>query len=196
MALLNNYYLFVETESVQRNIEVSTHPVEQGIDITDHVKRSPVTLSLEGEIIGDDARTILDALESLHRRGDIVKYIGINIMPKAQITMFETTHNNKISGGCAFSMELKEVRFAQNSFRSGDKKKSTTKVGMQQVEEKKTGKVYHTVKKGETAYSIGKKYASNGSSMSFIMKNNPDAPKRKGDWTTLQIGTKLWVYTK
>lgn len=195
MALINNHYIFVESEEVQHNIEVSIHPVEKGIDITDHVKRVPMILSLSGKFIGKDADSIIEAIKALHDKGKLVKYIGINVLSQAQILSFTTTHSNQIMGGCEFNMELKEVRFAKSSYQN-KKTKETTKAGTQQIESKKTGKVYHTVKKGETAYSIGKKYASYGSSMNFIVKNNPDAPKKRGDWTTLQISTKLWVYSK
>ena len=61
-----------------------------------------------------------------------------------------------------------------------------------QSNSKATG-IYHVVKRGETAYSIAKKYNSKGATVKKIMQDNPNAPKVKGDWTTLQVGTKLFV---
>ncbi len=40
MALINQIYVFVETEEVKRDTQISDHPVEEGIDLTDQVKRS------------------------------------------------------------------------------------------------------------------------------------------------------------
>lgn len=215
MALINNIYVFVQKEEFNSNIEVSTHPTEKGIDITDNVKKTPMVLSITGEVVGKKSKAIVKKLEALHTKGKIVQYIGRRVLRKAQITSFSTAYSNQIMGGCEFSMELKEVRIAKSPYKK--KKKSSkekpkkeekleikvspkTKVGMKQIQTYKTTtttrKVYHTVKKGETAYSIGEKYKSQGSSMEFIVKNNPDAPKVKGDWRTLQIGTKLWVYNQ
>lgn len=51
MALINGVYIHVVTEEVDRNIETSTHSVETGSDITDHIKPEPVKISLSGNIV-------------------------------------------------------------------------------------------------------------------------------------------------
>ncbi|MDO5397066.1 MAG: hypothetical protein Q4G33_03970 [bacterium] len=51
MALINGIYIHVTGENVDRNVEASTHSVEVGSDITDHIKTQPIELSLSGEIV-------------------------------------------------------------------------------------------------------------------------------------------------
>ena len=114
MALINDYYVFVETEDLRRGVTISEHPVENGLNITDNVKRDPITISISGEIVGKNASKVVDKLTALHHAGKYVKYIGRNILSKALITSFETSHPNTISGGCSFTMEIKEVRIAKS----------------------------------------------------------------------------------
>ena len=38
MALINGLYVFCETEEVNQSVEVSSHPVESGIPLSDHAK--------------------------------------------------------------------------------------------------------------------------------------------------------------
>lgn len=203
MALINgSLYIFVEKEDVKRGIEAVTHPVEKGIDITDHVRRNPVSILISGNIVGKTAADILSQLTKAHQTGALVSYIGRNTIKNAQIVSFDTGHPNTVWGGCTFSMEIKEVRIAKSAYTEQNvttTTKGTTSAGTQQKQDNSEmgKKVYHTVKSGETAYYLGEKvYKSQGSSMSFIMANNPNAPKVKGDWSTLQVGTKLYVYDK
>lgn len=51
MALINDIYIFIEDESLNTEVESTTHPVENGVDITDHVQRKATTLSVKGKIV-------------------------------------------------------------------------------------------------------------------------------------------------
>lgn len=51
MALINGIYIHVTDEDVDESMEISTHSVEDGIDITDHTKCEPTELSLSGEVV-------------------------------------------------------------------------------------------------------------------------------------------------
>lgn len=215
IALINGLYVFVQDESLQRGIDTVTHPVEEGIDITDHVRRQPISLSLTGEIVGENAADVISQLTKAHHTGVLCTYIGRNHIKNAQIVSFDTSHPNTIWGGCSFTMEIKEVRIAKSAYNEQNTDtvtKATTSAGTQQRQagattssstssnsagSQSSKKVYHTVKSGETAWYLGEKqYKSQGSSMKFITQNNPNAPKVRGDWTTLQVGTKLHVYNK
>ena len=52
MAIIKNkygsWYIHVVDESTARDVDVSSHSVENGIDISDTVKRKAATLSLSG----------------------------------------------------------------------------------------------------------------------------------------------------
>lgn len=65
-----------------------------------------------------------------------------------------------------------------------------TNGGTQKVSSGKGKAVYHTVKKGDSVYSLVSKYKT-GESVQWVINNNPKAFSRKGDPKTLQIGKKL-----
>ena len=182
MAYINNFWVFVETEDITRGVEISTHPVEQGLDITDNVKRSPVAISLSGKIVGEDASTVLSNITALHQSGKYVKYSGRNIINNAIIETFDTGHPNTIAGGCSFSMTIREVRVAKPAYMEQRKSSATantkkaTKSGTQQVQSN-SDKKYHTVKKGDCLWNIAKAYYGNGSQYTKIYEANKDKIK-------------------
>lgn len=171
MALLNKYYIFVETEDVQRGVTISQHPVEKGLDLTDNVKREPVTIIISGEIVGAKASTILSKITALHQKGKYVKYVGRNVLKKGIITSFNTSHPNTIQGGCSFDMEIREIRIAKSPVTSTSQKK--TKGGTKQItaKSKSTVKTYK-VKKGDCLWKIATKYYGSGKNYTKIAKKN------------------------
>ncbi len=286
MALINNYYIHVVDEKVETSVESSTHPVESGIVITDTVKPNPKTIDISGMIVDAGfykASEIISALEKLMRSGSLVKYSGRNIASNMQIQSFNHSHPNTVFGGCEFDITLKEVRFAQPSYKapvdsgsqetetkvpttpnqetievgstvifkggsvyiSSDAKKATvtrnrstckvekistaswsihqyclksTDVGMvygwcdkadievrsdttvkaitaqgtKQISNGDGEAVYHTVKQGNTVYGlVNGSYKSLGTSVQWVVDNNPTCFSKKGDPTTLKIGSKL-----
>jgi len=194
MALLNNYYIFVADESVKRGVSVSEHPVESGLNITDNVKRNAKVISIDGEIVGSNAKQVLSKIEALHNNGKYVKYIGQNILSNAIITDFDTDHPNTIYGGCAFSMTITEVRIAKSPLvvkkKTSSTKKTTT--GTKQTTKKSTkntkAKTYK-VKKGDTLWAIAKKYYGAGNKYTKIYNANKKLIKNPD---IIQVG---WVLT-
>lgn len=179
MAFINNTYIFVSDEQVSRGVEVSDHPVEQGLDITDNIKRSPVTISISGEIVGKNAASDLSLLMSLHQNGKLVKYSGRNILSNAIIERFDTSHPAEIYGGCAFDMVLREIRIAKSAYvppatvtAESTTTKKTTVGGTQQVEKNSTGKTIHTVKRGESFWKIAQAYYGSGTQWKKIADAN------------------------
>lgn len=180
MALLNNLYIFVESEDVTRDVESSSHRVEQGFDITDHIQKMPIQLSLQGKIVDyettgtgliDDkheiygevktfakASDILAKINQLKDSGSLISYVGRGIYNNMQIQSFSTSHPNTNWGGCDFSMTLKEVRIAKPAYTEKSNKNSG---GTQQVSKGENEAVYHTVKFGDTVWDlVTKKYKS------------------------------------
>lgn len=187
MALLNGLYVFVIDEDVKRGVSISEHPVESGLDITDNVKRNPKVISLSGQIVGKNATQIRDKIEALHQKGQFVKYVGQNILSKALITEFDTSHPNTIYGGCAFSMEIKEIRIAKSPLvvKKAVVQKQVTK---QTTSTKAKATVRtHKVKKGDTLWALAKKYYGAGAKYPTIYNANKDKIKNPN---LIQIG---WV---
>ena len=203
MALINEYYIFVEEEELDRGVDITKHPVEQGIELTDNVKRKALTLSVSGEIVNAgkvSANTIKTAIANLHKGGKLVKYQGRETLSNALITSFKTSTSKDVAGGYVYSMELKEIRIAKSAYKAAAKTSTTTK----QVESKSTNakssdpkKRYHTVKYGDCPWSIAQKYYGDGSKWEQMMKANTDIVnrnKKQGvDWYTVYVGDKLLI---
>lgn len=180
MSYLNGYYIFVENEKVSRDVDVSSHPVEKGLDLTDNIKRSPITISLSGLIVDYKnsngatvtAKTVYQNLINLNAKGLYVKYEGVNSISNAIIEKLETENTNAVNGGYSFSMDIKEIRIANSAY-VAPKVQSTKKSGTQQVKSNaNSGKRYHLVKKGECLWVIAKKYYGNGALYTKIYNAN------------------------
>lgn len=200
MALINNIYIFVEDEELTHDAESSSHPVEKGVDITDHVQRKPYELSISGKIVdynGIKASDTLSKLKTMQKSGSLITYQGRNHAGNAQIQSFSTSHPYTNWGGCDFSMTLKEVRIAKPAY-TATKKNS---VGTQQVSKGENKNVYHTVKKGDCIWNLvtknyktlEPKYSKVMQKCQWVMDHNPSAFSRKGDFRTLKIGAKILI---
>lgn len=196
MAKLNGLYIFVQDEDMSYGVEVTEHTVETGVEISDHVKRKAVSISLSGEIVGKNAANTLSKIKQMHQTGALCNYAGRTSLTNCLITEFSTGHPNTIWGGCEFSMTLKEVRTASTSYKKT--KQDTKKAGTQQTQKNsKVEYVYHTVKKGDCVWNLveasNAPYKKYGLSCDDVMKLNPNAFSKKGDFRTLKIGYKLVV---
>lgn len=138
MALINNIYVFVDSEKINRNTEIPQHPVEKGLPLTDSIRVEPKTLSISGKIVNVGnlkADTIVSKIEKLRTTGSLIDYKGNNVVGNFMIKSFNTDDNNKNNGGHDFDMELVEVRIAKSAYNkkktaSSDKKNNPTlKVG-------------------------------------------------------------------
>ncbi len=199
MATINGLYVFATSEQMDYGVDVTSHAVETGIKITDHVQRKNVTLNVSGEIVGTNAASILSQLKKMHQTGVVCKYSGRTVLSNCLITEFSTGHPVTIWGGCEFTMTLTEIRTASTSYvQSTSKTKSTKKTGTQQKTTKsKDTYVYHTVKKGDCIWALvaasNAPYKKYGLSCDEVMKLNPSAFSRTGDFRTLKVGAKIKV---
>ena len=175
MALLNNYYIFVQDEDVKRGVSISEHPVENGLKLTDNVQREPITISIKGQIVGKNAKKNLKKIQDLHHKGKYVKYVGQNILSKAIIISFDTSHPNTIYGGCSFTMEIREIRVAKSPFVVKNNENISGEVQIT-PQSKETVRTY-TVKAGDTLWAIAKNYYGSGAKYTKIAEANKDQIK-------------------
>lgn len=188
MALINDIFVFIQSESVKRSTQASSHPVEEGIDLTDHVKRSPLTLSLSGELVGSGYGDDIASLEQMQKDGELIEYTGVNMLTDAIITAFDTNHDGKICGGCTFTMEIKEVRIAESPTAGNGG-------AAQQIEEApvpaaETPQRTHTVKSGDTLWKIAQTYYGSGGQFPKIFDANRD---KLSDPDKINVGQVLTV---
>jgi hypothetical protein len=115
MATINSNYVLVESEEPSHEIEVTEQPIEDGIDILDHIRVKAKTMSISGYIVGEDAAQIRQNILNLHQAGSIITYTGRNLFVGI-ITSFQSTHNQQVANGLSFSATLKEVRVAKSSY--------------------------------------------------------------------------------
>lgn len=197
MALINNLYVCVTDEEIDRGVTVTEHPVEKGLPITDNVKRDAIKLSLSGYIVdvkNTKASTIVNKLSNYAKNGQYVKFVGRTIISNALITDFSTKYSNKVNGGCSFSMEIKEVRIAKSAYVKQKKKASTKQVTKKSTKSKR----YYKVKTGDCLWTIAKKYYGSGLQYPKIYKANKSMidKRNKGykvDKYTIYTGQKLLI---
>lgn len=190
MALINNLYVHVTDEQFDRGVKVTEHAVEKGYPITDNVKPEANVLSITGEIVKANdtpAKTVISSLEGFSKNGKYVKYVGRNSISNALITSFQTGHTNKITGGCTFTMTIKEVRIAKTAYVAKGNK-VTGKVT--QVAKNTTSQKYHTVKKGDTLWGIATQYYGNGAQYTKIFNANKGTIKNAD---LIYVGQKILI---
>mgnify|MGYP001397564794 CR=1 FL=1 len=194
MAMLGGYEIHVISEFPDYSVNVTQYPVEDDIDLTDHVERLPSMLTVTGKILGPDAANIREKLKEAMYRGERLDYVGRNAFRQVLITNISTEHDYEVANGYRFTMTLQQVRIAKPSYAPFlndpimmSQVKPTTSAGRQQVADKPPAgrQQFHTIRRGETFYSIAPKY---GTTWQTLLALNPGVdPKR------LQIGQKVRV---
>ena len=127
MAIINGLYIHVVDESMTREVDTTSHPVENGIPLTDTVKPKAKSISLSGKIVNYDgmkATQVIAKIKAWQESGSLIRYVGRNVASNMQVRSFNTSHPNTNSGGADFSLDLVEVRIANSAY--VPKKTSTT----------------------------------------------------------------------
>lgn len=200
LALLNNIYVFVEDESVEYSGESTSHPVEKGIELTDHYKRSPIEISLSGKIVSnkkEKAKDILNKLNKLKNQGSLIKYVGRISLGNMQIQNISVTSTYKNWGGYDVEISLKEIRVANSAYDAAKSAKLAA-----QASQGDNSKVWHTVVKGDCVWNLvvvgpyknlKPSYSKPMDKCDWVRDQNPNAFSRPKDYRTLKIGYRLLV---
>lgn len=168
MALIDNMYIWIESEDIAYNMSITENPVESGISLTDHAERESLELSINGMILDSEKTSAYEQYTKLRNWQTAckkVKFVGRNVFTGV-ITSISKSNDYTIGNGASVSLTLKEIRIANTPYQKGN----TQYVVQKQVATTKpVTSVYHTVKKGETLTLIAKKY---GTTVKNIMKLN------------------------
>ncbi len=192
MGLLAGVSVFVRSEEVANSAEVTNHPTEDGVSISDHTKPNPQTISITGVIQGDDAKRRCEDLEKAMNKGEIVSFENTKAYLNMAITSFEYKADKSVKKGYSFDASLQKMRIAKSSYtklNTIDKTQvsKTSNAGRKQAENQpsKNEEQYHTIRKGQTFYGIAPKY---GTTWQKIVELNPNVDPR-----ALQIGQEVRV---
>ena len=128
MALINNIYVQCEDESITDDVELTSHPTESGLPLSDTVRKTAKQLDIKGKIVSYEDLSvddILNKLNSLKNQGSLIEFRGKNTLTNLQISKFTHSSSYRINGGVEFSMALTERRIAKSSYTPA---KNSTKV--------------------------------------------------------------------
>ncbi len=103
----------VESENPEYSNDITSNPVEQGTDITDHVRQNPISFSISGVVTGEKAAETIARLRKYQNDGAMLRYVGRNAVDNLIIEKLSTTHDNSIRNGFTFDISLKHVRIAK-----------------------------------------------------------------------------------
>lgn len=123
LAIINGLYIHVVDETLDRGVDATSHPVEEGVPTSDTVKSKALVIALSGKIVdyGDmKAAQVLAQIKAWMAAGSLVTYQGRSIASSLQIRSFQSDHPYTNHGGADFSMVLTEVRIAKSAYVQGN----------------------------------------------------------------------------
>ena len=176
MAKIGKVYIdTVYEEKIDKDMNVTTHPIEKGENVGDHVERKSRTLDISGVFVGSDTSARRAKIEQYMNSGEVLTFINKNKMSNLVIEKFEQTHDTDVKRGFKFKMSLVQVRFATKS--TLQKKKQTKKKtsgGQKQASTKKktTPTKIYVVKKGDSLSKIAQKQLGNANKWPDIYNKN------------------------
>ena len=94
---------------------ITEHPVESGSNIADHVANTPITISLKGIIVGEDASAKYQKLVNYWQNATLGLYIGRGSLSNCVIEMFSKDGEASTGNGFQFSISLKQIRIAKKT---------------------------------------------------------------------------------
>lgn len=153
MAVIGGYKIHINSERESDDATLTSHPVEKGLETTDHVMNEPIELELTGILTGKNYQQIKTSLKKMKKEGTRITYVGRQSYNNLAIESLEFTTTKKIKNGEEFSCTLKEIRVTQDVVTTSDDKNA----GRQQIQNKPK-KRYHTIKSGDTYWGLAQVY--------------------------------------
>lgn len=154
--------LFVISEEPEYSVQVSSHNVEKGGTITDHIQKDTASLHLEGLLIGPQAANYKQRLVKAMNEGKLLQYTGRNMMLNCVITSLRTAHDSSIANGMSFTMSLKQVNIVKPAYsKLPPKKKAAVKPKSRSGKRNTSYRPKpesHTVRPGQSMWDISTYY--------------------------------------
>lgn len=100
-------------EDATMTADITDKPIEGG-NISDHAQLQPLTMSIPGYIVGDDAQQKLEKLREYMKNSEVLRFVGVDIAQNVMITSLKTGRSSNLKDGVAFTVDLKEVRIAES----------------------------------------------------------------------------------
>lgn len=104
--------------------EITTHPVQRGVDVADHVRPGALTISLRGIVTStpirtptfgapaDRTRTVVDRLRLAQTRGELCSYLGRRGLHE-DLAVGDVSAPYTSSSGVELSVRLVQLRVAE-----------------------------------------------------------------------------------
>ncbi|MFF5994284.1 phage baseplate protein [Lysinibacillus sp. KU-BSD001] len=140
--------------SMPESSTTTDHALEDGEQITDHVKADPITITLKGVILDDTEEKVLK-LREYREKGEIIEYDYMTALKNVVITNFARDYSSSIKNGYAFTITLKQIKvanvakFVSVSVPIKQQTKAVTNKGRQQTKKTPTA----TSKTNKTRYT-------------------------------------------
>ncbi|MFK5708601.1 phage baseplate protein [Lysinibacillus boronitolerans] len=149
--------------SMPESSTTTDHALEDGEQITDHVKSNPITISLTGVILDETEAKVLK-LREYREKGTIIDFDYMTKLNHMVITDFSRDYEARVKDGYAFTMTLKQIKvgkvakFVSVSIPVKKQTKAVTKKGRQQTKKTPTT----TAKTTKEKYTTPPKSSSGG----------------------------------
>ncbi|WP_342441236.1 phage baseplate protein [Lysinibacillus sp. FSL K6-0075] len=149
--------------SMPESSTTTDHALEDGEQITDHVKSNPITISLTGVILDETEAKVLK-LREYREKGVIIDFDYMTKLNHMVITDFSRDYEARVKDGYAFTMTLKQIKvgkvakFVSVSIPVKKQTKAVTKKGRQQTKKTPTT----TAKTTKEKYTTPPKSSSGG----------------------------------
>lgn len=101
----------VESEMGDYSAEVTDKPVEQGADISDHMKINNANINLNGVITEED-ESMLHQLKELQKTKEPFTYVGRQTLDNVVIENISPNYSVENAEGFDFDIQLKQIRIA------------------------------------------------------------------------------------
>lgn len=184
----------VYSEDRDKKIKTTDKPIENGLNIIDHIQKEPVILKLSGVCTGTDATTRLQKLEKYANEGKRLTYVGRYYTTNLVIENISTTKDVDVSGTAyKFDIELKQAIVVKTISTKVTKAKPKTNSGKKQAATKGPSKRTYVVKRGDSLSKIAQHYYGHSTRTYYMKIYNANKKIIGSNINNIKIGMKLII---